>query len=70
MSSGGPNPPYAQVKIESRDEWRRWLVEHHRSERGIWVMTWMKSSGHPHVPAVDIGEEALCFGWVDSRPRA
>ncbi len=27
-----------------------------------------KSSGLPHVPYAEIVEEALCFGWIDSRP--
>ena len=29
-----------------------------------------KGSGQPHLPYNDIVEEALCFGWVDSRPRS
>ena len=32
-------------------------------------MTHKKSQGGKHVPYGDAVEEALCFGWVDSRPR-
>ena len=37
---------------------------------GIWLVTWKKDSGHPRLPYHDIAEEALCFGWPDSRPAA
>lgn len=64
------NPPYEQVLVESRGQWRRWLAEHHARSHGIWLVTWKKGSGGPVVPAADISEEALCFGWVDSRPSS
>ena len=31
------------------------------------MVTWKKGRG-PHVPYGDIRDEALCFGWIDSRP--
>ena len=59
---------YAEVEVGSRAQWRAWLAEHHASSPGIWLVTW--KSGHgPHVPYGDVVDEALCFGWVDSRPR-
>jgi uncharacterized protein YdeI (YjbR/CyaY-like superfamily) len=59
-----------QVLMESRAEWRQWLTEHHQDTPGIWLVTWKKDSGHPQLPYNDIVEEALCFGWIDSRPRS
>jgi uncharacterized protein YdeI (YjbR/CyaY-like superfamily) len=32
-------------------------------------VTWKKGRG-PYVSAAEIAEEALCFGWIDSLPRA
>lgn len=61
---------YDKVTIESRAQWRRWLGSHHADTPGIWLVTWKKSSGRPTVPYDDIIEEALCVGWVDSRPRS
>lgn len=55
--------------MESRPSWRAWLEEHHTRTAGVWVVTWKKASGGPHVPRRDVVEEALCFGWVDSLPR-
>lgn len=46
--------------------WRAWLTAHHDRARGVWVATWRKASGRDPVPYVDLVEEALCFGWIDS----
>ena len=32
-------------------------------------MSWKKATGRPFVPYSDTVDEALCFGWVDSRPN-
>ena len=32
------------------------------------MVTWKKASGGPHVPYGEIRDEALCWGWIDSRP--
>ena len=44
------------------------MTANHRQTESIWLVTYKKDSGHAHVPYSDIVEEALCFGWVDSRP--
>ena len=46
--------------------WRSWLAAHHGDTRGVWVATWRKPSGRTPVPYVDLVEEAICFGWIDS----
>lgn len=58
-----------QVLIESRKEWRDWLEQNHATSPGIWLVTWKKNSGRPHLPYDDIVEEALAVGWIDSQPR-
>lgn len=58
-----------QVTVESREQWRAWLEAHHGSSPGIWVVTWKKASGRPHLPYDDVVEEALAFGWIDSLGR-
>jgi len=54
----------------TRAQWRAWLAAHHREGEGVWVVSWKKATGKPAVTYDDIVEEALCFGWVDSRPRS
>ena len=58
-----------QVLVESRAEWRNWLVQNHRRSKGIWLVTFKKQCGDRYVAYDDIVEEALCFGWIDSLPR-
>ncbi|WP_042366421.1 YdeI/OmpD-associated family protein [Streptacidiphilus neutrinimicus] len=61
---------YEHLTVTSRQELRSWLAAHHATSPGVWLVTWKAGSGHPRVPYADIVEEALCQGWVDSRPRA
>ena len=54
------------VEVRSREEWRKWLREHHNSLAGIWLLF---HKGGPSEAAIGYGdavEEALCFGWIDS----
>jgi uncharacterized protein YdeI (YjbR/CyaY-like superfamily) len=56
-----------QVHPEDRAAWRAWLVEHHASAPGAWLVSWKTATGRPRIPYADAVEEALCVGWVDSR---
>lgn len=58
-----------QVLVESRKQWRDWLEQNHSTSPGIWLVTWKKNRGRPHVTYDDIVEEALAVGWIDSQPR-
>jgi len=60
---------YEQVAVTSRSQWRAWLKKHHSSSPGVWAITFKKDSGGPHVPYDDVAEEALAFGWIDSKGR-
>jgi uncharacterized protein YdeI (YjbR/CyaY-like superfamily) len=59
-------PAYDDLLVETRAGWRAWLAEHHRDAPGVWVVTWRKGEG-PVVSYDDLVEEALCFGWIDSK---
>jgi uncharacterized protein YdeI (YjbR/CyaY-like superfamily) len=62
--------PDNAVMVETRAQWRAWLQRHHGRAGGVWLVTWKKAAARP-APGYDaVVEEALCFGWVDSRPRA
>lgn len=53
----------------SRDEWRQWLMANHLQPAGVWVVSYKKATGKPRVEYDEAVEEALCFGWVDSKPN-
>lgn len=55
---------------KTRAEWRAWLETHHSTETGVWLISYKKETGKPRVEYHEAVEEALCFGWVDSRPNS
>jgi uncharacterized protein YdeI (YjbR/CyaY-like superfamily) len=57
------------VHPESRAVWRAWLAEHHGRSAGAWLVSWKKHTSRPALTCDEAVEEALCFGWVDSKPR-
>lgn len=61
--------PPDSVHPLTRAEWRAWLELHHETSTGVWLTTFKKATGRPRVEYDEAVEEALCFGWVDSKPR-
>ncbi len=51
----------------NRKSWRRWLLNHHDKEKAVWLV--FDKGANRKMTWQDIVEEALCFGWIDSRPR-
>ncbi len=49
-------------------EWRAWLAANHARPNGVWLVTFKKATGKPRIDYEEAVEEALCFGWVDSKP--
>src|SRR5213593_4736484 len=55
--------------FEDSKEWRRWLRVNHDRKTEIWLVLPKKSVGGDsyRVYYIQALEEALCFGWIDSR---
>lgn len=62
------NPPPNSIHPLTRAEWRAWLAANHTRTKGIWLITFKKATGKPRVEYDEAVEEALCFGWIDSKP--
>ncbi len=62
------NLPDNSTHPMSREEWRQWLEANHQRDSGVWMVFYKKSTGKPRVDYDAAVEEALCFGWVDSKP--
>jgi uncharacterized protein YdeI (YjbR/CyaY-like superfamily) len=58
-----------EILFETRAQWRAWLAENHLISKGVWLVYYKKSSGKPHLSYGEAVEEALCFGWIDSKPN-
>lgn len=54
----------------SRQAWREWLQENHRSKQSIWLICYKIKSGRPTISWSEAVDEALCFGWIDSTRKS
>jgi uncharacterized protein YdeI (YjbR/CyaY-like superfamily) len=53
--------------FKNRNEWRTWLDKNHSTKDGLWLIHYKKKSNKKGVSHPDAVEEALCFGWIDSK---
>jgi uncharacterized protein YdeI (YjbR/CyaY-like superfamily) len=54
------------LDVRTRQEWRKWLREHHDSDSEIWLIFHKRHTGVRSLTYDDAIEEALCYGWIDS----
>lgn len=47
--------------------WRDWLTQNHAVAKNVWLIIYKKDSGTPSVTYDQALDEALCFGWIDSK---
>lgn len=54
---------------KSRQEWREWLQNNHDKKQSVWLIYYKKKSNIPTVIYSEAVDEALCFGWIDSKSK-
>ena len=59
--------PPNSIHPKTRAEWRTWLARHHPRAEGVWLISYKKATGKPRFEYDEAVEEALCFGWIDSK---
>ena len=66
-----PTSPDGQEVLgpPSRAYWREWLASNTDRQEGLWIVYHKKSSRLDGPVYDDMVEEALSFGWIDSRVR-
>jgi uncharacterized protein YdeI (YjbR/CyaY-like superfamily) len=57
------------LKFKDRREWRKWLSRNGSKSKGVWLAIQKKSSKIEGVRYIEAVEEAICFGWIDSKVR-
>lgn len=63
----GPDAPL--VTVSNRAELRDWLAANHATSGTVWLATFKRH--HPdYLGWEPLVEELLCWGWIDSLPRA
>jgi uncharacterized protein YdeI (YjbR/CyaY-like superfamily) len=58
------------VFFPSLAEWRGWLSAHHATADGIELGLIKKGAGIPGIMLEEAVDEALCWGWIDSRAHS
>jgi uncharacterized protein YdeI (YjbR/CyaY-like superfamily) len=56
-----------RVQPKSRKAWRAWLQKHHATSPGVLLVYAKKHTGLSSLDWDEAVEEALCFGWIDSK---
>jgi len=59
--------PVNSIHPTTRAEWRAWLEQNHTQDEGVWLISYKKATGKPYVTYDEAVEEAIPFGWVDSK---
>ncbi len=54
---------------KSRQEWREWLQQNHHIKQSVWLVYYKKKSAIATINYSEAVDEALCFGWIDSRAK-
>jgi uncharacterized protein YdeI (YjbR/CyaY-like superfamily) len=62
--------PGNSVDPRTRARWRAWLAKNHEHGEGVWLVLGKKSAKTRRLTYDEAVEEALCFGWIDSRSRS
>jgi uncharacterized protein YdeI (YjbR/CyaY-like superfamily) len=61
--------PPNSIHPQTRAAWRKWLKQNHIRAEGVWLISYKKGTGKPRFEYDEAVEEALCFGWIDSKPN-
>jgi uncharacterized protein YdeI (YjbR/CyaY-like superfamily) len=59
--------PYPRFQPKSRAGWRAWLKKNHAASPGVILVYAKKHTGLASLDWDEAVEEALCFGWIDSK---
>lgn len=54
---------------KDRNAWRAWLQKNGAEEKSVWLIIYRKAASTKSVTYPEAVEEALCFGWIDSKPN-
>lgn len=60
---------FLKIEVNSAEELRGWLLEHHQQEESIWLVTYKKVRPNKYVSTSEVLDELLCFGWIDGIRR-
>jgi len=56
-------------RFRGGEEWRRWLHMNHDTVNEAWVVIQKAASPNEGIGYEEAVDEAMCFGWIDSKMR-
>ncbi len=60
---------FEKLEITSAEELRSWLLDNHKQDQSIWLITYKKTEADKYVSRWEVLDELLCFGWIDGIRR-
>ena len=60
---------FERVEVASAQDLRTWLLENHRQENSVWLVTHKKSIPEKYISRETVLDELLSFGWIDGIRR-
>jgi len=52
---------------KTKQHWRKWLEKNHIRKDAVWLIHYKQNANKPSLRWSDAVDEALCFGWIDSK---
>lgn len=62
--------PEGSIDPVTPGRWRAWLRRHHGRGEGVWLVIGRQGAAARRLRYEEAVEEALCWGWIDSRRRS
>jgi len=59
--------PESWLVCHNLEEWHNWLIDNHALQSGVWLQIKKAKSTKEGILLGEAVEEALCYGWIDSR---
>jgi uncharacterized protein YdeI (YjbR/CyaY-like superfamily) len=59
--------PTGALFFKDKGAWRKWLEKNHDKVPEVWILTFKVHIGRRCVTYEEALQEALCYGWIDSR---
>ncbi|MEM9259482.1 MAG: hypothetical protein AAGA62_07530, partial [Bacteroidota bacterium] len=60
---------FPTYQASSAADWREYLAKHYDQLANTWLIIYKKGTGIPSLTYEEARDEALCFGWIDSKPN-
>lgn len=61
---------FPMIEAPTAEALWRWLEMNHGQEGSVWLVTWLKRPGAPHLSREAVLDALIAWGWIDGIRRA